>query len=36
MAWASEIPGVSTPPTVVKAPNFRTSRLLSGFVMVAS
>src|ERR1700694_2555767 len=25
MAWAIEIPGVRTPPTVVKAPNFRTS-----------
>src|SRR6267143_3624841 len=25
MAWASEIPGVRTPPTVVKAPNLRTS-----------
>src|SRR5262252_3731605 len=35
MAWASETPGVSTPPTVVKAPNLRTSRRLSGLNMVS-
>jgi hypothetical protein len=33
MAWASTTPGVSTPPTVVKAPYFRTSRRLSGLAM---
>src|SRR5262244_601061 len=35
MAWARETPGVSTPPTVVKAPNLRTSRRLSGLNMVS-
>ena len=30
MAWAIEIPGVRTPPTVVKAPNFKTSLRDSG------
>src|SRR6266852_2329848 len=33
MAWASETPGVRTPPTVVKAPYFRTCRRLSGLAM---
>src|SRR5215471_21227978 len=36
MAWARETPGVSTPPTVVKAPNLRTSRRLSGLNIVPS
>src|SRR5499427_9279209 len=35
-AWARETPGVSTPPTVVKAPNLRTSRRLSGLNIVPS
>jgi hypothetical protein len=30
MAWAREMPGVRTPPTVVKAPNLKTSLRLSG------
>src|SRR5215467_10980151 len=33
IAWASETPGVRTPPTVVKAPYFRTCRRLSGLAM---
>src|SRR5437016_1767838 len=33
MAWAIEIPGVRTPPTVVKAPNFKTSLRDSGLCM---
>src|SRR5713226_6576269 len=33
MAWASETPGVRTPPTVVNAPYFRTCLRLSGLVM---
>src|SRR3989449_7808797 len=36
IACASEIPGVRTPPTVVYAPNFRTSLRLSGLAMRAS
>lgn len=36
VAWASETPGVRTPPTVVKAPNFNTSLRLRGLGMVAS
>src|SRR5581483_10460930 len=36
IAWASEMPGVSTPPTVVKAPNLSTSRRLSGLAMARS
>src|SRR5215470_19510703 len=36
MAWARATPGVSTPPTVVKAPNLRTSRRLSGLNIVPS
>src|SRR6266850_4695289 len=36
MAWASETPGVRTPPTVVKAPYFRTCRRLSGLAMSPS
>src|ERR1700730_16145932 len=30
IAWAKEIPGLRTPPTVVKAPNLKTSLRLSG------
>src|ERR1700682_566716 len=33
MAWASETPGVRTPPTVVNAPYFRTCLRLSGLAM---
>src|SRR5512145_3538229 len=33
MAWASETPGVSTPPTVVNAPNLITSLRLNGFAI---
>src|SRR5437870_5258222 len=36
IACASETPGVRTPPTVVYAPNFRTSLRLSGFAMRVS
>src|SRR5207244_8780247 len=36
MAWASETPGVRTPPTVVKAPYFRTCLRLSGLAMSPS
>src|SRR5262245_4914287 len=33
IAWASTMPGVRTPPTVVKAPNLSTSLRLSGLAM---
>src|SRR3989442_5618148 len=36
MAWASETPGVRTPPTVVKARYFRTCLRLSGLAMSPS
>src|SRR5438067_13922766 len=36
IASASEMPGVSTPPTVVYAPNFRTSLRLRGLAIRAS
>src|SRR5712691_3356184 len=36
IACASEMPGVRTPPTVVYAPNFRTSLRLSGLAMSVS
>src|SRR3989442_13651598 len=36
IACASETPGVRTPPTVVYAPNFRTSLRLSGLAMSVS
>src|SRR3989441_12691492 len=35
IAWASEMPGVSTPPTVVKAPNLMTSLRLRGLTAMA-
>src|SRR5882762_1478575 len=35
IAWASETPGVSTPPTVVNAPNFMTSLRLRGLTAMA-
>jgi hypothetical protein len=34
MACAIEIPGVRTPPTVVKAPNLMTSRRDSGLIVM--
>lgn len=36
IAWASEMPGVRTPPTVVYAPNFKTSLRLSGLALVGT
>src|SRR5262249_55181965 len=36
IAWASEMPGVNAPPTVVYAPNFSTSLLLNGLTAIDS
>src|SRR4029453_1518887 len=36
MAWAIEMPGVSTPPTLVNAPNLMTSRRERGLLIMVS